>query len=325
MRNPSRFLNRGYSIVELMISMTIGLLIIAAIGVLYVANKQTFLTQDDASRLQETSQAVFDILGYHIRQAGFVDISDDSDRVKMMLDPANSPKLKNYDTISLFFGAAAPYVGVRALQGCDGLFSSLTSVAPPWSCGPSGASSLIIAYQARPTEADGITVRTTTTYLDTLGSYDPTTGIGGDCGAKDVSGGSANPAGPLAINMFYVDSATRRLMCVGSGNPSNPRPIAEGVEDMVILYGISPASAGAAPLDSFAGRYVKAADVSDWSKVLAIRACVQIAAPTQTRVPVPSYTDCNGVTQLQSDGKLRRMFRATFSLRNNILSTPDSL
>jgi type IV pilus assembly protein PilW len=331
--DPLKFRDAGYSIVELMVAMSIGLVITGAIGSLYVGSRQTFVMQNDASQLQDTSRAAFDILGYHLRQAGFVDVADDSNRLKILLNAGSHDWLQKRDPtnkkdmIATFFDSSAPYVGIQAIKGCDGLPASLSNLKPPWACGSTGASSVIVSYQALPTDIDGKTVRPANTYLDTLGAYNATTGVGGDCGAKDVAGGSANPKGPLAINLFYVDAASSRLKCVGSGDPASPRVIAEGVEDMALLYGITPTLLTASdPMDAYAGRYVSASNVTDWSKVLSVRVCLQIASPSKNMASsVASYTNCWGASQPQSDGKIRQMHRATFSLRNNVLTSPDAL
>lgn len=322
------YMERGVGIVELMVAMAIGLVLMLAIGSLYVANKQTFRTQDDQSRLQETSRAALDVLGYHIRLAGFVDVSDDPARVKILVDPASKQWLTKTDAshtqdmLAKFFAADANYVGIKALKGCDGPFDSITSVALPWGCSGTGPDSITVAYQAQPTVLGGTAVRAANTYQDTLGAYNSATGQGGDCGAKDVSGATAAPKGPLAINRFYIDTATNRLMCVGNGDPSKPRPIAEGVEDMRIRYGIIPTSGG----DTFVGRYVKAADVTDWSRVLSVHVCLQIASPSpKIAGGVSHYTDCDNAAQTNADGKIRKTFNATFSMRNNMLTAPDAL
>jgi type IV pilus assembly protein PilW len=115
-------------------------------------------------------------------------------------------------------------------------------------------------------------------------------------------------------------------MCVGNGDPSKARPIAEGVEYMRIRYGVVPATVGTAPMDSYVGRYVTASAVPDWSRVLSVRVCLQIASPTPNIAKnITSYTDCDGVVQPQSDGKIRATFTGTFSLRNNVLTAPDAL
>jgi len=324
---------RGVSLVELMVAMAIGLVLMLVIASLFLASKRTFRMQDDQSRLQETSRAALDVLGYHIRLAGFVDLSDDPARVRILVDPNNQHWLSKTDTshtqdmLSKFFAADANYTGIKALMGCDGPFDSVTSVALPWGCSAAtGPNSITVAYQAQPTVLSSTAVRTANTYQDTLGAYNAATGQGGDCGAQDVNGAAAVPKGPLAINRFYIDTATNRLMCVGNGNPAKPRPIAEGVEDMRIRYGIIPATVGTAPMDSFVGRYVKAADVTDWSRVLAVHVCLQIASPSpKTAGSVSYYTDCNNAAKTNADGKIRQTFNATFTLRNNVLTAPDAL
>ena len=321
----------GFSLVELMVAVTIGLMLTLAIASLYVVNKRTFRTQDDASRLQESSRAAFDILGYHIRLAGFVDASDDPNMIATLLNASwNQNRSTNADLVAQFFGAAAPYVGITAIRGCDGTFNSNTAVAP--ACTAGTMDSIMVAYQARPSTVGATTtVRTTlNAYQDTLGAYNAATGQGGDCGGLDVAGATANPSGPLAINRFYVDSATQRLMCIGNGDPTKPRPIAEGVEDMQILYGIvpNPPPSTTQP-DAYAGRYVTATNVTNWAQVLAVRVCLQIAQPTQNiATDVPGYTNCNGTvvtSASQTDGKIRQIFRATFALRNIVLTAPDAL
>lgn len=320
--------NSGYTIIELMVSIAIGLAILAAIGQLFVANKVTYNLQDDSSRLQESANAALDLLGYHIRQAGYVDISVDIARTNKLLDQSNSGWLrksdptKKQDMIKTIFGLPAGSVYTPAIQaviGCDNGFGSTTSVAPPWTCGGVGSSAIIVAYQALPSVLDGIAVESPIkAHFDTLRGYDPATGAGGDCGGRDVNGMTANPQGALAINLFYVDTATNRLMCTGSGDPSHPRPVAEGIENMVLLYGISPASGG----DTFAGQYVKASSVTDWTRVLAVRVCLQAVSSNPVASSVTSYTDCDGNVKPQSDRKLRRVYRSTFSLRNNVLTMP---
>lgn len=66
---------RGVSLVELMVSMTIGLFLLAAIGSLFVGSKQTYRTGDNLSRLQENGRFAVDMLGKNIRVAGFTQIS----------------------------------------------------------------------------------------------------------------------------------------------------------------------------------------------------------------------------------------------------------
>jgi len=63
----------GLSLVELMIAMTIGLILLAAMGYLFLGTRQTSRTQDDLSRLQETGRIALDVVGQMVRHAKYVD------------------------------------------------------------------------------------------------------------------------------------------------------------------------------------------------------------------------------------------------------------
>lgn len=331
---------RGFSLVELMVAMTIGLFLTAAIGSLYVSNIFAFRAQDDDSRLQETVRAALDTLGYHIRLAGFVDVATDQAAITILMNPGNVTFFKKQasttdDLLSKFFSPASQYKTgtdyIHAVAGCEGLFSS-TSSTPfstfPWGCTTTGSSSITLSYQVQPSSvASPGTVRTSVAYQDGLGAYNAATGAGGDCGGNDVNGASASPAGPLAINRFYVDATTKRLMCLGNGDPTHPKPIAEGVEDMRILYGVIPTTLStSSPNDAFVARYVTGPNVSAWSNVLSVRVCLQFVSLTKNiATSVTSYKDCSGTAHTTTDGKRRQIARATFSLRNNIFTIPDAL
>lgn len=62
---------QGVTLIEMMISLTIGLLIIAGIGYAYLGSKQGFRVQDALSRMQEGARTAFEIMSNDIRMAGF--------------------------------------------------------------------------------------------------------------------------------------------------------------------------------------------------------------------------------------------------------------
>lgn len=62
---------QGFTIVELMVAMTLALLIIAAIGALYVSSKQTFRLQDNSSGMDEVLRAIEEDMSREIRKAGY--------------------------------------------------------------------------------------------------------------------------------------------------------------------------------------------------------------------------------------------------------------
>lgn len=65
---------QGLSLIELMVAMSLGLLLMLAIGTIYVGSAQTYRVQDDFGRLQEAGRTALDMIGHSLRQAGFADI-----------------------------------------------------------------------------------------------------------------------------------------------------------------------------------------------------------------------------------------------------------
>ncbi|GKS68895.1 type IV pilus assembly protein PilW [Nitrosomonas sp. PY1] len=65
---------RGFSLVELMVAMTIGLVLLLVIGTVFVSSRQTFNEQENQARLQESGRFALEIIGRSVKQAGHVEI-----------------------------------------------------------------------------------------------------------------------------------------------------------------------------------------------------------------------------------------------------------
>lgn len=62
---------RGVSLVELMITMAIGLVMLIALGYFFLGSRQINRTTDDVSRMQESGRNALEIIGKAVRQAGY--------------------------------------------------------------------------------------------------------------------------------------------------------------------------------------------------------------------------------------------------------------
>ncbi len=62
----------GLSLVELMIALTIGFMIVAGVGYVYLGSRQAFRTQDSLSTIQENARYALDIMSQKIRMAGYI-------------------------------------------------------------------------------------------------------------------------------------------------------------------------------------------------------------------------------------------------------------
>ena len=62
----------GLSLLEVMISLTIGFLIVAAVGYLYLGSRQSFRTQDNLTTIQENARYALETMSHDIRMAGYM-------------------------------------------------------------------------------------------------------------------------------------------------------------------------------------------------------------------------------------------------------------
>lgn len=70
-QNIARVRQAGVSLIELLIAMALGLLVVGAVGYVFLGSKQTFRTQEGLARLQEDARFAFEIISQDLRMAGF--------------------------------------------------------------------------------------------------------------------------------------------------------------------------------------------------------------------------------------------------------------
>jgi len=89
---------RGFSLIELMIAMTIGLLVIAGVTSVFLATQKTYRTNDALSDVQEGSRIAFELLSREIRNAGLVGcISTPGSRVSNVINNGGSLWYTNWN------------------------------------------------------------------------------------------------------------------------------------------------------------------------------------------------------------------------------------
>lgn len=67
---PGRMRQAGFSIVELMVALVLGLLLIGGVVNIFMTNQQTFRTNENMGRLQENARISFELMAREVRQAG---------------------------------------------------------------------------------------------------------------------------------------------------------------------------------------------------------------------------------------------------------------
>lgn len=132
----------GFTLVELMISMTLGLVITAIAAGLLAAGKASYITQDENIELQETGRFTLEIISRAVRQAGFQSWSEagipsevldytspdiiglDARSLKSNTAGLETPQqnsVNNSDVLALrFFGAGVGANGDGTILNCAG-------------------------------------------------------------------------------------------------------------------------------------------------------------------------------------------------------------
>lgn len=72
-----RVAHLGFSLIELLVAMAIGLFLVLIISLLFVNSKRTYLAQDANSRIQETARFAHELLSRQARMAGYREIRFD--------------------------------------------------------------------------------------------------------------------------------------------------------------------------------------------------------------------------------------------------------
>jgi len=67
--------NKGFTLIELMISLTIGMMIIITIGYVYLGASRTFRALEASSRMQENARYAIERIGFDLRMAGYTGCS----------------------------------------------------------------------------------------------------------------------------------------------------------------------------------------------------------------------------------------------------------
>lgn len=287
----------GLTIVELMVSMAIGLVVIGAVFVNYL--NSSVGSRHAAAMVQVTDDAslALGILRNHIAMAGY-----------------SSPTGISSDGV-----LQRQFSGVFIL-GCDGGFASdaaakkndptqVTCVTgQPASNGPD---SILVRY-----EADGSNAPVVNNM------------------PADCIGTALTANGSIMDNRFGIDAANDQLECQGNGGTgvgdpdlqTAKQPLLDNVADMQITYGMSDSVAGTPGKNVV--RYVTASQVAlpgsaswqdSWNNVISVRVCLLVRSTKPALDQNASYIDCNNTRQdLTNDRRIYRAFTTTVTLNNRI-------
>jgi type IV pilus assembly protein PilW len=295
----------GLTLIEIMISMVIGLLLLGGTISMFIANKRVYTEQEAMARLQEDARFAMGIMLHDIRMIGYTGCADDFNAVENHVNGAAGPNILSFDKVvegSENGGTWLPSGSTDAVgnivPGTDGitvryLQETGLKVVPPYMVTPSGDVHLPLNNNLVQGQIVGVydcqnvdIFQISNSAPDTSGSLAHNTGVG-------TPGNATKPfqkiyAGDAGIVQFV---ARRYYIGIGAyGGPSLFRQVfaqdkqdidgdgdtteviqqnqelIEGVENMQLLYGEDTVGG-----DKIADTYVTADNVTNWGNVVSVR------------------------------------------------------
>lgn len=88
-RRNLRRLQRGLSLIELMIALVLGLVVVAAAGGMFLANRRIYASTETINRVQENIRVAFELMSRDIREAGAIPCGGSAQRINMLNNSGN--------------------------------------------------------------------------------------------------------------------------------------------------------------------------------------------------------------------------------------------
>ncbi|WP_411885768.1 PilW family protein [Polaromonas sp. YR568] len=285
----------GVGLIELLISMMLGLVIISALVIMYVGGGQALRNVQAQGQMNEDAQIALSVITHELRQAGY--------------NPRRDAAGSKNDLGQ----------GNWSLRACDTGFTTTTVNQPSVSglvCNASGGSfALAVVYEG-----------------DLSSGKKTTAGLPMDCIGNGVAVVPLSNFYVMQARLYVENNA---LMCRGSGSLTGTQALAENIESMTATFAVAdPAVANnlgakgylsASEINNVATPGLAALTLPEdrWNKVVAAQICIVVISENIVLSDLgsssakPGYQDCGGVKVTITDGKLRRAYRSTVLLRNH--------
>ena len=338
----------GFSLVELMIAITLGFIVIGAVGYLYIGSRGAFRTADNMSRMQESARYAMDTLTRDVRMAGYRGCASSSGTFNNILNNSAlnaynfGVPLSGYEASGASWSPALP-IGTGGLStlgilaGTDVIVVRSTVGVGAYVIQQPGNTSADLKVSVPNDLAVGDIAMVTDCTNATVFQI---TGPTGCCTNNNINnnnvvhntgtaspGNSTNDLGHNFVNgeISKMQTQTYFIRTGANGSPalwvydnyqpvsgSNPAELVGGVENMQIQYGIDTNSDWA--VDS----YVTADAVTDWNKVVAVRISLLMASPDNNIVTSQQTYNYNGAAVPAGDRRMYQVLTTTIGVRNRL-------
>lgn len=289
----------GVTLIELMVSMVIGLVLIGTLISLYAGTVGTNTVSNAQAEMNEDAQFALKIVASQLRQAGY------------------NPVHPGRTTLN-------PLPGGFAVFGCDNGFSNPVAAADSAQLTCNGAASagghsIVATY-----EAD---------IYNTIASGGiPTNCLGEALPQRSFVDGGVTYNYYVAENRIYVKNNT--LYCAGVSAATQEQPLVDNVQRIEFTYGASsPTTTSTAVVGYLTATELGAATgtstgvhaqlagltpVNRWAEALTVRVCVLMRSAKPVFEEDTSYYGCDTSSLGPADKYLRRAYVTTVALRNRI-------
>lgn len=303
---------RGLTLIEMLIGLTIGLVVSLAALALYLAVNDSSRMTRAAADVNETGRLALEMLGRELQHAGFYPA-----QFPAGADPALTSTIGEY-----FNGKAGRHKAFDSgLFGCDGAAYDPATMG----CGArrdDAPDAIVFNRFAEPSQAL-------------------------DCNRRPAAADPDNAARLAAQMPLFVSnrfgltarlpqdgngagSTTHALACHGNGDETSTAFTTQlqGIEDLVVRYGLhSGMSASQSPEQFISASAVDLEPtvngVGPWQRVTAVKLCVLVRSTAAVRPgdkAAPGVRDCRGA-ELRADAAERhqyKRFERVFAVRNNL-------
>lgn len=324
---------KGLSLIELMISITLGLMLMLGVLNVFLSSKGAFVAQQSISRIQESGRFSIDYMNKEIRMAGFLGCASNIDDLNIITTLNSATDFRwNYKTIVKGYTDAdeddlglADLVadtdvlevvsasGSQVLITADTTPNDLTTTASDCASGGLCANDILVASNCQKAQIFQATSVSGTTINHAAGS---TPG-----NAVAVWSDKLFSEGAEVIKMrkllFYIKNNTAGIPSLWLWENGVSTELVDGVEDMAIQYGIDTNN------NDVPDEYKEAGEVADdaeWSQVKSVHLELLVRTPEDKVLAEPQiYSFPLGASKVTAaDGAMRQVFVTTVAVRSRL-------
>ena len=344
---------KGFSIVELMVALLLGLFLVSGVTGMYISSKQTYRMTDNLSRLQESLRFSLDFMSHDIRMASYLPCRTTANNTNAVVSGSATWFLDYFtrgihgyeggvdvmpvasvvpDTDAIVILKASTYASSLNFHNAGGNSFTLNSdfSGQDFERGR-------IGIVCDPRQASIFQISDANPGLKTVSYGDNTNIVPGNSTITIGSYGEDALIASYKPEIYYIRQSSQnanvnslwRSYLVADGPIAgtntaqmNAEELLEGVESMQILYGVDIT----VPSDRVVDRYVAANNVADWRNVIAVRLGLLMATGEDVTAQVDTNTYNVAGTLISdstpishpADRKLRYVANTTINLRNRV-------